>query len=348
MPTKKKTKPAVPDAPPDPREPLEPTPANLTATLKAVKAVLADIPEPVPILVEPEPEEGADGDAAASAEGAAADPESKKKQPSKSEAAKPEAAKPEAAKSEAAKSEASTSESASSDADGKPAADGDPGAAADGGDAKAGKAKKGKEPIVKLPDFDYVDALLHIAFAKGLPCGYGQEARRRIAESFVDRNEFRVTEAYEVEDLLRDLEIPDLFDRCLNVRESIAQVYNDQNGVSMTFLPEASISDRNMFFQRVPALQPHVVAFLTNMVTIEEIVFSEKSTVRAQQRLGLDPKKPGVAKFVDELRACLKPYGHVPITIGPEGKGGKPSLKHELSPACLLARLAPAPRGRKR
>jgi hypothetical protein len=294
VPTKKKTKAAAKKAkedagPPDPREPLEPTPANLTATLKQLKAVLADIPEPEPIIEEPEPEEPEAEAAAGSTEGEAAD-----------------------------------------------------------GDKPAESKRKKKEPIVRLPELDFVDALLHLYFAHGLPCGYGQEARRRIEESFVDRNEFRVTEAFEVEELMRDLDIPDLFDRCLAVRESIAQVYNDQNGVHMTFLREASISDRNMFFQRVPAVQPHVQAFLTNLLTLEEICFSEKSTLRAQQRLGLDPKNSAVSKWVDEVRALLKPYGHLPLSVGPHGKDGKPSTRHELSPACLLARLAPAPKGKKR
>lgn len=294
MPTKKKTKAAAKKAkedagPPDPREPLEPTPANLTATLKQLKAVLADIPEPEPIIEEPEPEEPEAEAAAGSTEGEAAD-----------------------------------------------------------GDKPAESKRKKKEPIVRLPELDFVDALLHLYFAHGLPCGYGQEVRRRIEESFVDRNEFRVTEAFEVEELMRDLDIPDLFDRCLAVRESIAQVYNDQNGVHMTFLREASISDRNMFFQRVPAVQPHVQAFLTNLLTLEEICFSEKSTLRAQQRLGLDPKNSAVSKWVDEVRALLKPYGHLPLSVGPHGKDGKPSTRHELSPACLLARLAPAPKGKKR
>ena len=295
MATKKKTKAAGKKAkadatPPDPREPLEPKPANLAAVLKAVKAVLADIPEPEPIIEEPEPEEQP-VEAAAAGEGSGDKP-----------ADKPADAKP----------------------------------------------KEPKEPVTRLPQLDFVDALLHLSFCHGLPCGVGQEVRRRIEEGYVDRNEFRVTEAFEVEELLRDLEIPDLFDRCLAVRDSIAQIYNDQNGVHMTFLREASISDRNMFFQRVPAVLPHVQVFLTNLLTLEEICFSEKSTVRAQQRLGLDPKNATVKKWVDELRALVKPYGHLPLSVGPHGKDGKPSTKHELSPACLLARLAPPPKGKKR
>lgn len=225
--------------------------------------------------------------------------------------------------------------------------DGADGASADGKPAEV-KPAKPKQPILRLPKLDYIDALLHIYFAEGLPCGYGQEVRRRIEANFVDRNEFRVTEAFEVEEMLSDLEIPNLFDRCLAVRESIAQVYNDQNGVHLTFLRDAGISDRNNFFQRVPAIRHHAQVFLTHMLAIEEMCFSDKSTARAQQRLGLDPKSPMVAKFVDELRACLKPYGHVPVSIGAEGSNGKPNLKHTLSPACILARLAPFVKPKRR
>ena len=196
----------------------------------------------------------------------------------------------------------------------------------------------------KVPDF--VECLLHIYFADGLPCGYGQEARRRIAESYVDRNEFRVTEAYEVEDLLRDLAIPGLFDRCLAVRESVAQIYNDQNGVNLTFLREAGISDRNTFFQRVPAVRPHVAAFLQNLLTVDEIVFSDKSTLRAQQRIGIEPKDTAAQQFLERARVLLKPFGHLPLEVGKHLGGGKPNLTHALSPACLLVRLAPG--GKKR
>ncbi len=202
---------------------------------------------------------------------------------------------------------------------------------------------EGAEP---LPPLDLVDALLHISFADGLPCGYGQEARRRIAEAYVDRNEFRVTEAFEVEDLLRDLAIPGLFERCLAVRDSIAQVYNDQNGVSLAFLREAGISDRNTFFQRVPAVPGHVATFLTNLLTLEELCFSDKSTLRAQQRLGIEPKDAAAGKFFDEVRTLLKPYGRLALDVGSHLASRKPNLKHTLSPACLLVRLAPA--GRRR
>ena len=195
---------------------------------------------------------------------------------------------------------------------------------------------------------DLVDAVMHIAFAEGLPCGYGQEARRRIADAYVDRNEFRVTEAYEVEALLADLEVPDLFARCQAVRGTISQIYADQNGVKLDFMREAGISDRNMFFQRVPSMSDPVVAFLTQLLTFEEIVFSDKSTVRAQQRIGLEPKNSAANDFFATVRALLKPYGHMPLRVGPDLAGGKPNLKNVLSPACVLVRLAPTPRVKRR
>ena len=212
-----------------------------------------------------------------------------------------------------------------------------------------------KELLVVLADLppppepkasDLVEAMLHIYFADGLPCGFGQEARRRIAATFVDRNEFRVTEAYEVEDLLRDLQVPGLFDRCLWVRESVAQTYNDQNGVSLDFLRELGVGDRHSFFQRSPALRPHVSTFLSNLLTIEELCFSDKSILRSQQRLGMDPKNADATEFVAEVRAALKPYGHVPLDVGKDLPSGKPNLTHTLSPACLLVRLLPGARKR--
>ena len=109
-------------------------------------------------------------------------------------------------------------------------------------------------PVPEQPaPADLVHAMLHIFFADGVVCGYGQESVRRVEEGFVNRNEFRVTEAFEVTELLEDLEIPGLFERCAAVRDAVGQVYSDQNTVSLDFLSEASVTDRNRFFQRTPS-----------------------------------------------------------------------------------------------
>jgi len=149
---------------------------------------------------------------------------------------------------------------------------------------------------------DLFEAMLHAYFADGLPCGYGQEARHRIATSYVDRNEFRVTDAFEVEDLLGDLPIPGLFDRCLWVRESVAQIYNDQNAVSLDFLREAGIGDRNNFFQRTPALRPHVVAFLGNLsllMTTGEV--HGDTYLKSLSFFGHDPEPQVVSSTIEAL-----------------------------------------------
>ncbi len=189
---------------------------------------------------------------------------------------------------------------------------------------------------------DWVSALIHAIVAHDQPCGYGQEALRRISESFVDRNELRVSEAFEVAELLEDFPIPDLYERCTSLRDSIAQIYNDQNGVTLEFLPEAGIADRTNFFNRVPAVPQRVQRWLNHQLAIEEAVFSDRATQRVVQRLGMDPKGGGVAEFFTELRTLLTPFGHVPLQVGPDLGGGKVRLEPVLCPSCLLGRLAPA------
>lgn len=191
---------------------------------------------------------------------------------------------------------------------------------------------------------DLVDAMLHMQLCDGLPCGYGQEALRRIAEGYVDRNEFRVSEAFETEDLLHDLGIPDLFQRCKAVQDSVNQLYNDQNGVTLEFLREAPISDRKNFFARIPAIDANVRRFVVTYVDCEELLFSNRSTQRVQMRLGFDPKSVALNEALDKLRQLLAPFGHLPLQVGPDLPGGKPRLEPPLSPACLLARLAPSSR----
>lgn len=189
---------------------------------------------------------------------------------------------------------------------------------------------------------DLVAAMIHYSFAEGLADGFGQEAARRIAGSFVDLNEFRVTEAFEVAEGLADLDIPDLFDRCLALRSAIGQVYNDQNAVSLDFLREASVTERNQFLARVPGLQESVARWLTSLISFEECIFSGRSTLRVQQRLGFDPKAAGVAKFFEELTEMLVPFGHLPLMVAPERTDGVVHATPELSVASLVLRLGPS------
>ena len=191
-----------------------------------------------------------------------------------------------------------------------------------------------------------VEAMLHITMAQGICCGIGQECRRRFIEGFVDRNEFRLTEGFEIENSVADLEIPQAFQRCLRARDSIAEVYNDQNQVDLEFLREASVTDRNMFFQRMPVLKPDVVHFLQGIMTFEEIIFSDKSTLRLQQRVGLDPKASTTHEFLGQLNQMIRPYGHLPLDVGPHTGDGTSILTPALSAASELVRLGPPRKGK--
>ncbi|MCA8944147.1 MAG: hypothetical protein KDB80_16400 [Planctomycetes bacterium] len=184
-----------------------------------------------------------------------------------------------------------------------------------------------------------VSGLLHRIFADGLPCGHGQEALRRIDSEYVDRNEYRVTEAYETEEVMADLDLPETFERCRTAKEIVGQIYNDQNSVSLEFLREAPAAERKGFYMRVPVITPPMIDFLAQVVSYEEILFSPRSTQRAQARIGFDPKAAATTKFFDRLRELIAPFGHVPMQVGADTTDGKPLLEPELCPMCLLARL---------
>lgn len=183
---------------------------------------------------------------------------------------------------------------------------------------------------------DLVDVCMHIIFVRGLSCAIGQEVLGRIEKEYVDRNEFRLTEAFEIAELLADLEIPDLFDRCLTVKRAMGEIYNDQNGVSLEGLREAVVAERKGFFQRVPAIPGWVANFISDIMSLDELCFSERSTQRVQVRLGFDPKAAAVETFVTELRELMAPYGYLPLHVGPDGE----NRDLILSPACILQRLA--------
>lgn len=343
--SKKKPAPAAEvAAPPDPRECLEPTPANLKAVLAQLELVLADVPVPPP-PAPPKPPEPPPVDPAA-----ATKPPAAEARPSevKSSEGRPAAARARPPVRDDDEDDEDDDEDLADlpvdEAEVEPVAAPakvSGGEAGNGGPAAVVADAAAAEPVPAGPETDLVEAMLHFCFAEGMPCGYGQEARRRIRENFVDRNEFRVTEAYEVEDLLHDLEIPHLFERCQAVRDAIGQIYNDQNGVQLGFLRNLGVADRSAWFQRAPALPPHVVHHLGNLLTLEEICFSDKSTLRAQQRFGLDPKDEAVGDFLNRVRVLLAPYRGLPLEVGKDLPRGKVNLTHALSPASLLLRLGP-------
>ena len=183
---------------------------------------------------------------------------------------------------------------------------------------------------------DLVSAALHQVLGAGVPCGIAQEALRRFELEFVDRNELRVTEAYETQELLADLGIPDLFERCRTVQQMTGQIYADQNRIDLGAIRALSITERKGMFQRLPAVPPDAIAYLNQILTFEEVLFAPRSAARSQARLGLEGG--GAEDFVVKARDLFQPFGHFPLLIG---KHGTDPSTHVLCPSCLLARISP-------
>lgn len=181
---------------------------------------------------------------------------------------------------------------------------------------------------------DLVAAVIHQVLGAGVPCRVPQEALRRFEAEFVDRNELRVTEAYETEEMLADLDIPDLFDRCRTVQQIVTQVYGDQNRIDLAAIRTLSITERKGMFQRLPAIPPSAVAYLNQVLTFEDVLFAPRSAARSQGKLGLE----GAAgeEFVQRARELFAPIGHLPLVVG---KPGDAAAAHVLCPSCLLSRI---------
>lgn len=186
---------------------------------------------------------------------------------------------------------------------------------------------------------DLVTAVMHFVLGQGVACGIAEEATRRLDAEFVDRNELRVTEAYETEELLGDLGIPDLFERCRTVQQIVAQIYNDQNRIDLGALRGLSITERKGMLQRLPAIPPDAVAYLNQVLTFEEVLLSPRSASRSQQKLGLEG---GPAEdFVQKARDLVQPFGHLPLSIG---KKGSDPAQRPRCPSCLCSRIQPGKR----
>jgi hypothetical protein len=182
---------------------------------------------------------------------------------------------------------------------------------------------------------DLVAAVIHQVLGAGLPCWIPQEALRRFDLEFVDRNELRVTEAFETEELLADLGIPELFERCRSVQQLVSQIYGDQNRIELGALRTLSITERKGMFQRLPAIPSDAVAYLNQVLTFEDVLFAPRSAARSQAKLGLEGAD-GEA-FVQKARELFGPYGHLPLLVGKHGNQGG---EHVLCPSCLLARIS--------
>lgn len=181
---------------------------------------------------------------------------------------------------------------------------------------------------------DLVNAAMHRVLGEGLTCSMAEVAVQRLDAEFVDRNELRVTEAFETEEMLEPLAIPELFDRCQTLQLMVGQIYNDQNRIDLSALRTLTITERKGMFQRLPAMPPGVIAYLNQILTFEDVVFAPRSAARSQARLGLEGA--AAEEFVAKARELFQPFGHFPLAVGAPGTD---PAKRPLCPTCLLARI---------
>jgi hypothetical protein len=146
-------------------------------------------------------------------------------------------------------------------------------------------------PPVKDKGFTLVEIGIFSIFAIGRTSARdAAEATKRVVKAFPDWNEFRISDAFELVEILDDLKIDSLFDRCEQVLEFVNEVYNDQNFVDLEYLRELPVEDRLALlgrFQSIPSSMTHYLALAIQ--DFEGFLF-HYSWARVVQRVGIVPR----------------------------------------------------------
>ncbi len=151
----------------------------------------------------------------------------------------------------------------------------------------------GKAPTFKreLKHLTLVQLGMFCVFAVGgNPPKVCLEAVKRLVEAFPDWNEFRISDPLEFVEILEDLKLDNLYNRCERVLEFINDVYQDQNGVDLEFLRESDSEDRLTILDRYVSLGPALAHFLALGIQGFEGVLFHYSWARVVQRLGIVPR----------------------------------------------------------
>ena len=154
-------------------------------------------------------------------------------------------------------------------------------------------------PPAKEKGFTLVEIGIFSIFAIGRTSAKdAAEATKRVVKAFPDWNEFRISDAFELVEILEDLKIDTLFDRCEQVLEFVNEVYNDQNFVDLEYLRELPVDDRLALlgrFQSIPASMTHYLALAIQ--DFEGFLF-HYSWARVVQRVGVVPRSGSPKKIV--------------------------------------------------
>ena len=153
---------------------------------------------------------------------------------------------------------------------------------------------------------EVLDHAVYVLIARNVPRRRAEEAVRRLHTEFVDWNEVRLAEAFELAELWTDLiQVPDLFQRCEKVKSLIAQVYQDQNKISLDMLKEREPEERVQYLEAVQALAPDQRQYLALVLAgMDQVVF-HWSLARVVQRLEVVKRTGSPAQMQSLLEGVL-------------------------------------------
>jgi len=189
-----------------------------------------------------------------------------------------------------------------------------------------------RPPARKAPKTVVEVGIFAIFAIGGNPSGACMEAVRRLLETFPDWNEFRISDAIEFHELLEDLGLKDLYDRCERVLDFINDVYQDQNQVDLEFLRDLPPEDRLQILDRYTSLGPPLAHFLALSLQGFEGVLFHYSLARVAQRVGLVERTGSPKVLVASLEKALQGEDAVSAQINMLELGEE--VCHSKNPSC--------------
>jgi hypothetical protein len=153
---------------------------------------------------------------------------------------------------------------------------------------------------------EVLDHAIFAALGREVPARKKEEAVRRLHTEFVDWNEVRLAEAFELEQLFSDLvPVPDLFQRCERIKALINQVYQDQNKISLDHLREKSADERAKYLATLTPLSADQAFYVNLAVEGFDKVLFHYSSARVVQRLGIVKRTGSPSQMATQLEQLL-------------------------------------------
>lgn len=188
---------------------------------------------------------------------------------------------------------------------------------------------------------DILDHAIYVILARGAVPKKVEEAVRRLHTEYVDWNEVRLTEGFELMEVFSDLiQVPDLFERCEKVKSLLSQIYQDQNKLSLEFLREKTGEERAKFLSRIQALTPEQMLYVLLAVEGFDKVTFHYSSARVVQRLAVVKRTGSPTQMVELMQGLLAKRDSLSDQMGLVWLGENICLsKNPLCRQCVLVRV---------